>query len=79
MVSRSLAEGGRGKVSVEMFNPSTEDVLQKNTHATLVHPLEVDENPDNQSWQQDEVSCSVREMTAKEPLPEALGKLCEET
>ena len=43
MVGRSLVEGGRGKVSVEIFNLSHEDVvLQKNTHAALMHPVEVD-------------------------------------
>ena len=33
MVGRSLVEGGTGRVAVEMFNPSEEDVLlNKNTH-----------------------------------------------
>ena len=50
MVGRSLVEGGRGKVSVKMFNRLDKDtVLQKNTHAALIHPMEVEENPDNQS------------------------------
>ena len=44
MVGRSLVEGGRGKVNIEMFNPSEEDiVLFKNTHSALVHPVEVEE------------------------------------
>ena len=80
MVGMSLVEGGRGKVSMEMFNPLDEDVLLwKNIHAALVHPVEVEENSDNQSPQKDEVSCLVRKMTAKEPLLDALRKLCEET
>ena len=45
MVGRSLVEGGREKISAEMFIPLDEDILlQKNTHAALVHPGEVDEN-----------------------------------
>ena len=60
----SLVEGERGKVSVEMFDPSDEDVIiPKNTHAALVHPMEVEENYGNQSRQEDEISCSVRKMT----------------
>ena len=44
MVGRSLVEGGSGKVAIEMFNPSEEDVLlHKNTHSALVHPVEVNE------------------------------------
>ena len=32
------------KMSIEMFNPSEEDVLlHKNTHSALVHPVEVNE------------------------------------
>ena len=59
------------------FNPLDEDVLlQKNTHAALVHPVEVEENFDNWNHQRDDVLCSVRKMTVNEPLPEALRKLC---
>ena len=80
MVFKSLLEGGRRRVSVETFNPSDEDdLLQKNTHLVLVHPVEAEENPNNQSWQKYEVSCSVRKVTAKEPLLEALRKLSAET
>ena len=54
IVGRSLLERGR-EVHVEMFNPLDEDVLQwKNTHVALVHPVEVEENPDSQSQQKDE-------------------------
>ena len=66
MMGRSLLEKGRGKVSVEMFNPLDEGVVWKNIHAALVHPLEVNESFVNRNHQ-------------KEPLPEALRKLCKET
>ena len=63
-----------------MFNPSDDDaLLRKNTHTALVHRVEVDENSVNQNCLKDEGSCLVRKMTANEPLPEALRKLCEET
>ena len=59
MVGRSLVKGGRGKVSLEMFSPSDEDVLLwKNTHTTLVHPVEVEGISDNQNHQINEVSYS---------------------
>ena len=71
---RSLVEGEKGKVSVEMFSPPDEDVLlRKNTHAA---PVEVHEHSDNWNPQKEAVSCSVRKMTAKAPLSEALRKFC---
>ena len=45
MVGRSLVEGGRGKISVEMFNPLDEDIFLWNiTCISLLHPVEVEEN-----------------------------------
>ena len=63
------------RVSVEMLE---EDVLWKNTQKALVHPVEGKNNSDSWNCQKEEVSCLVRKMTAKIPLPEALRKLCEE-
>ena len=74
-VGRSLVEGGRGKISMEMFYSLDEYVLlQKNTHTALMHLVEVEEKSYNQNHQKDEVSCLI-----KEPLPEALRKLYKET
>ena len=48
-----------------MFIPLDVDVLLwKNTHAVLVHPVEVDEISDNWNNQKDEILCSVRKITA---------------
>ena len=42
MVGQSLDEGGMGRVAVDMFKPSEEDILlNKNTHSALLHPVEV--------------------------------------
>ena len=61
---------------MEMFNLSDEDVhLWKNTHAALVHPMEVEENSENWICQKYGVLFWVRKITAKEPLPAALRKL----
>ena len=43
MIGQSLVEGCTGKVTLEMFNPSEEDiVLHKNMHTALVHPGDIE-------------------------------------
>ena len=60
MVDRRLLEEEGWETSIEMFNPSEEDVLLwKNSRAALVHPVEVEENSDNQNHKKDEVACLV--------------------
>ena len=68
---------GRKSESVERFNPWDDDVLWKDTNAALLHPMEVDENSVNENYQKDEVSYSVRKVTAMKPMLEAARKLCE--
>ena len=42
-IGQSLVEGCSGKVTLEIFYPSEEDiVLQKNRQAALVHPVDID-------------------------------------
>jgi len=84
MVGRSLVEGGKGKVDVEMFNPSDEDViLYKNTHTALVHPVELDtaQGEDASSVgikasDTQEGKGYARNVTKREPLPEELQDIC---
>ena len=43
MIGCSVVEGCSCKVTLEMFNPSEEDiVLHRNTHITLVHPVKIE-------------------------------------
>ena len=85
MVGRSLVKGCRGKVDVEMFNPSEEDVvLHRNTHTALVHPVEVEVFPEEgmQDVREDPRESdfsSVRKMSGRETLPEELVRICEDT
>ena len=45
LVGRSLVKGGRGKVDIEIFYPSEEDVtLNRKTHSFLMHAAEVKED-----------------------------------
>ena len=77
MVGRSLVEGGTGKVAIEMFNPSEEDVLlHKNTHSALVHPVEVNEGKEQVPVKRThEAARKVLPVTA---LPEELLRISED-
>lgn len=80
MVGRSLVEGCKGKVNVEMFNPSEEDVvLHRHTHTALIHPVDVEETSREETSQCRTETSSVRKLTTKEPLPTELQKMCENT
>ena len=78
LVGRSLVEGGRGKVSTEMFNPSEEEVtLNRNTHSTLVHAVEVKEDQEEQKRTSGE--CIARKGPQEETCPKRTTDVCEET
>ena len=81
LVGRSLVEGGRGKVCVEMFNPSEEDVLlHKDTHTALVHPVEVEEALVRDEVPEEGMKMNlVREVTRQRSLPKELQEICEGT
>ena len=81
LVGRSLVEGGRGKVCMEMFNPSEEDVvLHKDTHAALVHPVEVEDDLMKEEASDEVLRKSmVREVSRQSPLPKELRDMYEET
>ena len=73
MVGRSLEEGCSGKVKLEMFNPSEENVvLHKNTHTAVVHPVDVEDTELQEKTQTDKELSSVRKITKGEPLPDEL-------
>ena len=79
MVGRSLVDGGKGRVNIEMFNPSDEEVvLHKNTHTALVHPVEVEETLKEEKSMERE-SSFVRKVGKEGPLPEELQRIREET
>ena len=74
MIGRSLVEGGKGRVSMEVFNPSEEDVvLHKNTHSAVVHPVEIEEDVERTGK-----GGSVRRITKQKDLPEELKTVCDE-
>ena len=85
MVGRSLVGGGKGKVNIEMFNPSEEDVvLFKNTHSALVHPVVLEdvireETSPEEVEDPEKKTSLVRGVARKEPLPEELQKVCNDT
>ena len=66
---------GKGRIGMEMINPSEEDVtLNKNTHSAIIHPVEVEERlcgDDNDYLN------SVRSMTPQGDLPAELQMMCE--
>ena len=81
LVGRSLVEGGRGKVCVEMFNPSEEDVLlHRDTHTALVHPVDVEETLAEDEVPDERFKMNlVREVSRQSSLPKELQEICEET
>jgi hypothetical protein len=78
LVGRSVVEGGRGHLNLEMFNPSEEEIiLYKNTHSALVHPVVV-EKPVGKVTDEDKQGHYVRGIAAgAEPLPEELQNVCQ--
>ena len=74
---RSLVEEGTGREAVEMFNPSEEDVLlNKNTHSTLVHPMEVKEEEEGMPVRRTQKA--ARKVSTMAALPGELLKMSEE-
>ena len=79
MVGRSLVGGGRGRVCLEVFNPSEEDVvLHKDTHSAMVHPVEVEEDQERTSLEREAKEGAVRRLTKQRSLPEELMGICDE-
>ena len=82
LVGRSLIEGGKNRVLIDMCNPTEEDILlHKDTHAALVQPVELEgelkeeETPDSARVK----GGYVRRVAQEDPLPEELQELCRET
>ena len=78
LVGRSLVAGGKSRVSVDMFNPSDEDVvLNKDTHTALVYPVDVEESVVEEKPSR--VGCIRLRITEYDPLPEELQTICDDT
>jgi transposase InsO family protein len=80
LVGRSLVSGGSGRVTVEMFNPTDEDVfLNRGTQTALVHPVEMEgelgdgKTPTKENQDRE----YVRKISADVSLPEELETLIE--
>jgi len=77
LVGRCLVEGGRSRVVMDMCNPTEEPIiLHKDTHAALVHPVEM-EGSDKMSEMCEKGS--VRRVARSDPLPSELQTLVENT
>ena len=65
---------------MERFNPSEEDiVLYKNTHAAQVHPVNIEITEQQEEGLVEKVKSSVRKVTNREPLPEEIQLVDENT
>jgi hypothetical protein len=66
-----------------MFNPSEEDViLHKHTHSALVHPVELESTEDEDASSTEGMKGEfgqARRVTKREPLPEELQNICNQT
>ena len=63
-----------------MFNPSEENVvLYKNTHTPLVQPVDVEDTEQHGKVQLEKEKSSLWKIMRREPQPEELQRVCEET